>query len=430
MRTGILIVMLSASVWSSAPLAQPVDAVSGTWGVPGQPWFELKFDGKRGVSGTAVFRPEMKHFPIRTGTFDPETGTLRLEWEFPQVDGGNRSYLLEAKVEGDKMICRLNGSASTVTINRLTQEQAAQKVWSRFFSGPDSVPGDEFVAAVNLADKNAKATGTLFMASSVRRVRAVIVLTERGPRTPMTAQSRFGDMNWRKMSERCACALLHFRLDTIRPVPELTLAYDVLRNAGIGGGDALVGLMERLSKETAHPELSSAPFVFWGWSAASNFGPSFAQLHPARTLAFIAYHGALPNVDSYMSVLKRIPALLLNGARDTTSGTTAAERRWAAARADDAPWTFAIEPDAEHADEKALMASQTLILPWIVAVVEKRAGKDAATLRDIDLSTGWRVDHQTGAMQLYSRSQDIQPLSSWLPDEESARAWQMVSGKK
>jgi hypothetical protein len=125
----------------------------------------------------------------------------------------------------------------------------------------------------------------------------------------MTAQSRFGDMNWRKMSERCSCALLHFRLDTIRPIPELTLAYDVLRNAGIGGGDALFGLMERLSRETAHPELSSAPFVFWGWSAASNFGPSFAERHSARTLAFIAYHGALASVDGYMALLKRIPAL-------------------------------------------------------------------------------------------------------------------------
>lgn len=356
MRIGILIVMLSAPVLSSTPPVQSVDAISGTWGFVGQPWFQLKFDGKRAVSGTAVRRPEMSHFPIRTGTFDPETGALRLAWEFPRVD--------------------------------------------------------------------------LFVASSVKRVRAVIVLIERGPRTPMTAQSRFGDMNWRKMSERCVCALLHFRLDTIRPIPELTLAHDVLRNAGIGGGDALLALMERLSKETAHPELPSAPFVFWGWSAASNFGPSFSQLHPARTLAFIAYHGALPNVDSYMSVLKRIPALLLNGARDTTSGTTAAERRWTAARADDAPWTFAIEPDAEHADEKALMASQTLIVPWVVAVVEQRAGKDDGTLRDIDLSTGWRVDHQTAAMQPYNRSQDVQPLSSWLPDEESARAWQAVSRKQ
>lgn len=430
MRTGILIVVLSATVWSSAPLAQPLDPISGTWGIPGQPWFELKFDGKRAVSGTAVWRPEMKHFPIRTGTFDPETGALHLQWEFPRVDGGSRSYVLDAKVGGDKMIVRLDGSASTITINRLTEEQATQKAWSRFFSGPDSVPGDEFVAAVNLRDKNVKATGTLFVASSVKRVRAVIVLTERGPRTPMTAQSRFGDMNWRKMAEGCVCALLHFRLDTIRPIPELTLAYDVLRNAGIGGGDALLGLMERLSKEAARPELSSAPFVFWGWSAASNFGPSFAQLHPARTLAFVAYHGGLPNLDSQMSILKRIPALLLNGAKDTTSGTAAAERRWTAARADDAPWTFAIEPDAEHSDEKALMASQALILPWIAAVVEKRAGRDGATLRDVDLSTGWRVDQQTGAMQPYSRLQDVQPLSSWLPDEESARAWRIVTGKK
>jgi hypothetical protein len=39
-----------------------------------------------------------------------------------------------------------------------------------------------------------------------------------------------------------------------------------------------------------------------------------------------------------------------------------------------------------HSDEQALIASQTLILPWIVAIVEKRAGGDGSALRDVDVS--------------------------------------------
>lgn len=106
------------------------------------------------------------------------------------------------------------------------------------------------------------------------------------------------------------------------------------------------------------------------------------------------------------------------------------ERLWAAARADAAPWAFAVEPSAQHSDEQTLTASHSLMLPWIVAIVDKRTGSDSASLRDVDLSTGWRVDQGTGQMRRYGGSQGVQPLSSWLPDEETAKGWQMVSGKK
>lgn len=429
MRTRSVLVVMCAWLWAATPLAQPADPISGIWGSVGMPYLELTFDGKRTVSGTAIFRVggQAIRAPIKTGTFDPETRAFRLEGPMERPDGVKASYVIEGKVDGDTVTCTLNG-VTKLSFTRLTQEQATQPLWSRFFSGPDSVPGAEFVAAVNLPDKNVKAAGTLFIASSVRRARAIIVLTERGPRTPMAAQGRFGDMNWRRISEKCACALLLFRLDTVRPVPELTLPYNVLRNAGLGGGDALLGIVDRLAKETEHPELQSAPFVFLGWSAAATFGPSFAQQHGERTLAFIAYHAQLTAVDAYADALKRIPALLINGGKDTTSGTADAERLWAAARADAAPWAFAVEPNALHSDEQALTASHSLMLPWIAAIVDKRAGNDSATLREVDLSTGWRIDQGTGQMQRYG-SQGVQPLSSWLPDEESARGWQGVSGK-
>lgn len=429
MRTRAVLLVLCACLSSAAPFAQPADPISGIWGSVGMPYLELKFDGKRTVSGTAIFRrggQEMRT-PITTGTFDPQTRAFRLEGERERPDGVKAGYIIEGKVDGGTMTGTLDG-VTKLSFTRLTQTQATQPRWSRFFTGPDSIPGEEFVAAINLPDKNVKATGTLFVATSVRRVRAIIVLTERGPRTPMAAQGRFGDGDWRGASERCGCALLHFRMDTIRPIPELTLRYNVLRNAALGGGDALLGVMDRLAKETAHPELQSAPFVFWGWSAAATFGPSFAQQHPERTLAFIAYHAALTDVSSYLDVLKPIPALLINGGKDTTSGTAAAEQLWTAARAADAPWAFAVEPNAQHTDEQILTASHSLMLPWITAIVDKRAVNDSAKLRDVDLSLGWRIDQGTGQLQRYG-SQGLQPLSSWLPDELSARGWQGVTGK-
>ena len=86
---------------------------------------------------------------------------------------------------------------------------AAQATLGRIHSGPESVPGVEFAAATNLSDRNVKATGIVFVPESVPRARAVIVLIERGPTTPMAAQSRFGNTSWRTLSGKCACALLY-----------------------------------------------------------------------------------------------------------------------------------------------------------------------------------------------------------------------------
>jgi hypothetical protein len=82
----------------------------------------------------------------------------------------------------------------------------------------------------------------------------------------------------------------------------------------LGGADGLLSLMHKLAREFGHRELADAPFLFWGWSAASAFGPSFALLHPERTVGFIRYHsGGFP---SEVEALKEIPALIFLGGQD------------------------------------------------------------------------------------------------------------------
>lgn len=81
------------------------DPVTGSWGRNGLPYLELKFDGKKTVSGTAIWRAGDGGYedraPIKTGTFDPETGALRLEGEAKTPDGEVRKYLIEGKVDKD-----------------------------------------------------------------------------------------------------------------------------------------------------------------------------------------------------------------------------------------------------------------------------------------------------------------------------------------
>jgi dienelactone hydrolase len=303
----------------------------------------------------------------------------------------------------------------------------AQTGMRRFFSGPDSVGGGEFAAAVNSTARNLKTTGTVFVPDKVRRVRAIIVLVEQGPRSPLAAQGRFGDMAWRSLAEDCECALLYLRVDTVRQFADDTpMVSNVLRNAAVGGGEALVTLMQRLSQESARPDLGEAPMLFWGWSAAASFGTTFAQQHPERTAAFIRYHTQLRGVPADVAILKNVPALLIAGAKDETAGTSDAQALWKAGRAAGAPWTFAIEPDASHASEEALVTSHQLILPWIRAVVAQRTSADKSTLRPVTDAVGMMGDNRTAEVTWSAAYSGVKADASWLPDEVTAQGWRAV----
>jgi hypothetical protein len=118
-----------------------------------------------------------------------------------------------------------------VVLSALPCALTARGQTSRIFSGPDDVPGVEYNAAVNLTTKNVKVAGTIFVPDGAPRLRAVIVLVERGPRNDLAAQGRFNDQSWRRLSQTCECGLLYLRLDTIHAIPDDTsAANDPLRN--------------------------------------------------------------------------------------------------------------------------------------------------------------------------------------------------------
>jgi hypothetical protein len=79
---GVLLIPMAAG-------AQPADPVSGSWVSDGATFLELKFDGKRTVTGTAIWRGggQALRTPIKTGTYDAKTRTLRLEGEGKRPDG-------------------------------------------------------------------------------------------------------------------------------------------------------------------------------------------------------------------------------------------------------------------------------------------------------------------------------------------------------
>jgi hypothetical protein len=101
MRLTILGALLSLVILSAA--AQTPDPISGTWGSDGATMLNLTYDGRGGVTGTAIWRGGGKErpAPITSGTFDPKTGALTIEGNGEGPDGRKGAFRIDGVVTGD-----------------------------------------------------------------------------------------------------------------------------------------------------------------------------------------------------------------------------------------------------------------------------------------------------------------------------------------
>ncbi len=285
--------------------------------------------------------------------------------------------------------------------------------------------GSEIAAAINIPQKDLKLEGTLFLPERARRIRAVLVVMANAETNALMLTGQNPYSVWHTAAESLSCALLHLRVSPIRAPEPGPNPNDPQRNAALGGADGLLALMHRFARESRHPELADAPFLFWGWSAQSAFGPSFALLHPERTLGFIRYHygGSFPNE---VERLKGIPALIFLAAQDNPEGVKLATSLFDQARSLAAPWAMVVQSSAHHEIRAPeIEAAARLTMPWIDAVVNARV-RGSARLHPLTNTDGWLGDQATGAI---SRVGDVEPSEgrrSWLPDERSATAWQSL----
>jgi len=95
-------------LWVSSIFAQggqTKDPVSGVWGDPAGIGFDLKYDGKRKVSGTIRVENSAGKSTelIKNGTFNRETGELTLEGEAKRPDGVLATFVIKGKIAGDKV---------------------------------------------------------------------------------------------------------------------------------------------------------------------------------------------------------------------------------------------------------------------------------------------------------------------------------------
>lgn len=280
--------------------------------------------------------------------------------------------------------------------------------------------GLEFAAAANLLEKNVKVEGTLFLPDTLDRVRLVVVVMNWG-----ISPAVYEDPEWRRLVTSLGGGLLHARITNIRAISPLRP--QLVRQAALGGDAGLLMVLNRLAEESGHEELKDVPMLLWGHSATGVFVATFAGLHPERTVGFIGYHTIRRGIPVNLNIVSRIPALLFSGEKDDQERIDDTEDLLKSGRAIDAPWALVMEPGVTHDSIEGVKKANLLVMPWVRAVVRQRVAPASSNLIALTDRGGWIGNRRTMKIEPYASVSEAATDWSWLPDDASARAWQVVS---
>ena len=284
--------------------------------------------------------------------------------------------------------------------------------------------GLEFSASAKDSTGAVEVTGRLLPPSGAGPLRGVIAVVQHA-----VGGQVYRDPAWRQLAEDLRCGLLLFSVRNTAP-GERTVQEDALRNAAIGGAEALELVLTEIGRRSSRPELRDAKLVLWGHSAAGSFATTFAGSRSPRTIGFVRYHSHSRDLPLALATIATIPALILAGEHDTIAGVEDSASLWESARALEAPWTFAIEPGAAHASwslDQMRKANQ-LAIPWVRAIFTRRVPDDGSSLRPIDQTSGWLASHASLEVAPVTSFRGPKTKTSWLPDEASATGWRILLG--
>jgi predicted esterase len=286
----------------------------------------------------------------------------------------------------------------------------------------DRPQGLEFVAGVNRLPDATAVMAQMFIPASASLIRCVLVVLRYGS---MCEQLYFGDL--RRTATDAGCAVSLATIGDMRGPQSAMSPESVIRNAAAGSGEAMLELMDRFAQESGHQELKTAPMLFWGFSAAASFGTTFAALYPDRTIGFVRYHTHRRGLPATLDALRDIPALLIAGGQDQAAGTDDAEEMWRAGRALGAPWTFAVEPEAQHSSlEVHAVTARELTIPWVAGVLRQRLSS-SGRLQAMPVDRAWFAAPGTDEALPYATFVGDRRAANWLPDERTAQGWRVVT---
>jgi len=192
------------------------------------------------------------------------------------------------------------------------------------------------------------------------------------------------------------------------------------RYAENGSGSALVEALNTIAQKNSIPQISTLPFVMWGFSAGGSFTYGFSAYMPERVVCF-----AIIKSGTYFSTQgsenRNIPALMIAG--ELNGNLTSMKSWFLKKRMERGIWGFAIEPNSGHEIGK----SNELIRPFFISALEKRISKNPSDPREllfISEETGWLGNLETFNIAAYAEYSGDKLKAAWLMDENIAKTWQ------
>lgn len=240
-------------------------------------------------------------------------------------------------------------------------------------------------------------------------IRSVIVLT---PGYNGDGRGMAEDAAWQSLAERTQSALLACFMKGA--------AGGVYHEAEKWSGKVLLKALDRLAKESGHPEIARAPIALWGHSAGGQFNFNFANWKPERVAAFVVNKGGYYG-ETIRPGTRQIPALWILGTKDTELRVKAITERFTAGRRLGALWALVPEPGVEHGVGRSREIGMIFLEEALALRVD-----DSGALRSANPQGGWLGDHRSWTVEKNTRPDKGLKNTSWLPGESTARLWAEV----
>jgi poly(3-hydroxybutyrate) depolymerase len=192
-------------------------------------------------------------------------------------------------------------------------------------------------------------------------------------------------------------------------------------NVSQGSGDALLSAIGKFASRANHPEIATAPLVFWGMSAGGQFDYEFAAWKPERVAAFVVNKGGIYYTALTPRATRSIPALLFIGGKDLESRISTITGLFAVNRRGGALWALTEEPAAAH----VVGRSRDLSIIFFDDVLPMRIG-DGGTLKPLDEKGGFVGDPRLKTVKSAADGPLPNYSTAWLPTARVAKAWQAM----
>jgi poly(3-hydroxybutyrate) depolymerase len=262
-----------------------------------------------------------------------------------------------------------------------------------------------------------KAEFRLWLPEGAGPVRALVVLV---PGSNGEGRTMVDDPFWQAFAVKHRLGLVGCHL-TDKPHDQSFIEEYV--DVAKGSGQALLDSIATLGAMAGHAEMATAPLMLWGMSAGGEFDYEFAVWKPERVIAFVVNKGNIYYTALAPAATRSIPALLFTGEKDldfrieTVNGIFAVNRRGGAL------WALTEEPGIGHAVGRSKDLGAMLFEDVLDARLPETGG---GALRPLAEKTGFVADLTAKTYAPMGDSRPPNRMTSWLPTERLAKAWQAV----